>query len=62
MKYKFNREKFSRIYSAFFHTEEPPEDSLDKMFTATTEVIISAYEKGQKGEPLTELIPWIVEA
>ena len=59
-KYVCNENILEKEYSDFFGKDEMT-DEFKELLKATTSVIISAYKKGQKGESLTALCPWIVE-
>ena len=61
-KYILSREKFIDAYRTYNHTTNMPNSAVSSLVTAATEMAIEAYERGQRGEPLTDLYPWIVEA
>ena len=61
-KYKLSQEKLNDAYRAYYRTDNTPNSSVNTLLTACASMIISAYEMGQHGEPLSDLLPWIVEA
>lgn len=61
-KYTISREKLNTACCNYFRTAKQPDSAINDLITACTSMVITAYEKGQNGEPLTDLYPWIVEA
>lgn len=61
-KYTISREKLNNEYRVFFGKDNDPNSAVSSLVTAATEMAIEAYDRGQRGEPLTDLYPWIVEA